>query len=508
MIVWLGSGTSAVDTGSTTDDAYSPGEEPSWAQTGIDTPGLKTGGHSDFILYGVYNGVFSLGAPEPSSDIDPVTASTSNFMPHWRFVQSSNTNISVKQANDPNSPSGSNFRFTFVSGAAGDEAFAEQLVDVGGSRVGAMPDHVRTYVLTPGANTGTFTAFLSLQYLTALGSIAGMPAEQTVSSTVAAGSTTALEKYATTAGITPANAKLLRIRFGVQRGGAANAAIGTVDFSEVRRQRTVSKQEFTTAGSYTWTKPADASWVQVVAIGGGGGGGSGRRGAAGSARCGGGSGAGGGMGSGLFRAADLPATVTVTVGSGGGGAAAVTSNDTDGATGSSGTSSTFGTLLAGVLGTGGQGGSTASSIPGGTASAALFPGGAGATGRSDATGGNGSNGSGGGPGGGGAGGVDSGNTTYNGGTGGYPVALFPNGTSPVGGVSGTSLAGAGTTTTGATFAGSGGGGGAGGGAGATFRNGGAGIQGSGGGGGGGVLNGANSGAGGNGGDGYVAVVAW
>jgi hypothetical protein len=106
------------------------------------------------------------------------------------------------------------------------------------------------------------------------------------------------------------------------------------------------------SGTFTWTKPVGAKWVEVLMIGAGGGGGSGARYATTSARYGGG---GGGGGSVLFvrvHADDLASTETVTVGAGGQGGAATTTNAQPGTTGTSGTDSSFGPYFA----SGGPGG--------------------------------------------------------------------------------------------------------------------------------------------------------
>src|SRR5689334_22059432 len=108
---------------------------------------------------------------------------------------------------------------------------------------------------------------------------------------------------------------------------------------------------YSTAGSFTWTKPSGAKFVEVICIAGGGGGGSGRRGAASTLRYGGNGGVGGGVSWAatpgtnpfIFRAAQLPASVAVTVGAGGTGGAVVSTNDTDGTAGGAGGASLFGT---------------------------------------------------------------------------------------------------------------------------------------------------------------------
>jgi len=96
-----------------------------------------------------------------------------------------------------------------------------------------------------------------------------------------------------------------------------------------------------TSGSFTWTKPTGAKWVEIYLVGGAPGGGSGARQATSSIRGGGSAGAGGNAFYGRIAAGYLGSTETVTVGAGGAGGASVTTDSTNGNNGSSGSVSSF-----------------------------------------------------------------------------------------------------------------------------------------------------------------------
>lgn len=304
----------------------------------------------------------------------------------------------------------------------------------------------------------------------------------------------------------PANSVLLAAIY-VPANDTTIASNQIVDKRVVVR-RPVDIQTFTADG--TWTKPANAKMVHVIAIGGGGGGGSGRKGAAGTIRCGGGGGSGGGFAEAWFPASFLGSTESVTVGQGGNNGTIQGTNSTNGNSGSNGTQSEFGGHLAAAGGALGAGGTATT----GTGGVAVFgwPNFHGVTdslgsgGDASTTGGVGNDG---GPspfmpgGGAAGGGITSGNSASAGGAGGFvgtpainvahsgyntqvsDVAITAN--LPVGGPGGDGGAGhassAGPGSNGYTYGGGGGGGGA-----ATNDLG-------------------NSGAGGDGADGIVVVIS-
>jgi len=127
-------------------------------------------------------------------------------------------------------------------------------------------------------------------------------------------------------------------------------------------------QAYTTAGTFTWTKPAGAKWVDIVMFGGGGGGGSGARRATTSIRGGGGGGSGGGILLARMAASSLGATESVVVGAAGTGGASASADNTSGANGVAGGNSTFSIFTARAGGAGLAGTNTA----GGSGSPATF----------------------------------------------------------------------------------------------------------------------------------------
>ena len=276
-----------------------------------------------------------------------------------------------------------------------------------------------------------------------------------------------------------------------------------------------------TAGSFTWTKPTGAKWVEFFLFAGGGGGGSGARQSTGTLRAGGGAGAGGTTCKGRVNAAYLGSTETVEVGAGGAGGAAVTANSTNGNPGSAGTDSRF-YLFKAVGGNFGAAGTTTSPSAAGASRSSLYDGaiasqGVGGDGRSASglAGSNITNALSGSGGGGGAGALAGGTTAANGGAGGSFATLTTSASlisTIAGGSAGTSAGVAATAGTSMTtqyaMAGTGGGGGyyitatAGG-------TGGAGGWPSGGGGGGGASdNSFASGAGGAGANGFVVIITY
>lgn len=260
--------------------------------------------------------------------------------------------------------------------------------------------------------------------------------------------------------------------------------------------------KYETAGTFTWTKPAGAVFIEVHLIGAGGGGGAGRRGAAGTLRGGGGGGGGGSYQRYSFDPSAFGATASVTVGAGGTGGAAQTANDTDGANGNAGGATSvvclLGTLQQLATSGGGAGGKASTSAGGTGYTGTHFQGGPGGSGNPTIGGIVGSTqyhpGTAGG--GGGGGGIDTANTSF-------PGAVA-NGHNWLVGSASTAIGADGAAGSLVNLAG-----GIGGGGGNVASNGGkGGNPGGGGGGGGASLNGANSGAGGAGGDGAVMIRTW
>jgi hypothetical protein len=269
---------------------------------------------------------------------------------------------------------------------------------------------------------------------------------------------------------------------------------------------------YSTAGTFTWTKPANAKSVNVVVISGGGGGGSGRKAGVGSQASGGGGGGGGSYSLRDIAASILGSTETVVVGSGGTGGASVTANSTNGNIGVAGGNSSFGTWIQ-VSGGGGAGAATNTSGPAGAGSSAraMFQGGNGSAGGAGAgtlTGGSNVNVSS--AGGGAGGGLPASATVgFTGSTGGTALGSWLSGGTANGGAIGGNGASAPSVAVGFTAGGSAGGGGGSSVTGNAGNGGNGGLYGGAGGGGGAALdNVGNSGAGGAGAQGIVIVTTY
>lgn len=269
----------------------------------------------------------------------------------------------------------------------------------------------------------------------------------------------------------------------------------------------VGRVESTTlTADASWSPPAWARRVEILAAGGGGGGGAGMAGPNGTARFGGGGGGAGGVSRLMWSIDQLGGDLDITVGSGGTGATGVSSGA--GGAGSDGGSSLVRiggvTLLTGAGGQGGRGGS-ASSGAGGAGGLGVAPGNRGGESLSASPGVTGTalECPQGGGGGGGGGGLNSAGTVRAGGAGGAGAVA---GASATGGAGGTASAGGvGDPPLNDLWAWAGGGGGGGGSSTSTGHAGGAGRLGAGGGGGGAGVS--ASGAGGVGGAGLVILTA-
>jgi hypothetical protein len=269
---------------------------------------------------------------------------------------------------------------------------------------------------------------------------------------------------------------------------------------------------YSTAGTFTWTKPANAKLVNVVVISGGGGGGSGRKAGVGSQASGGGGGGGGSYSLRDIAASILGSTETIVVGSGGTGGASVTANSTNGSIGGPGGNSSFGTWIQ-VTGGGGAGAATNTSGPAGAGSSsrAMFQGGNGSAGGGGAgalTGGSNVNISG--AGGGAGGGLPASATVgFTGSTGGTALGSWFSGGTATGGTIGGNGGSAPNVAAGFAASGSAGGGGGSSVTGNAGNGGNGGLYGGAGGGGGAALdNVGNSGAGGAGAQGIVIVTTY
>lgn len=234
------------------DDPFLEELEPVATQQGIDVPGSRSG-FTDFVNFGIFNGNFRVGPPQAASDIDVATSlAGSNFLPGWRFVQSSNTTITGSVVASTMTASGSNFRFTISpSATVGDKAYLEQIVDIGGSATGDAGGLLR--VTGRSSYTTSGAIWVATQYLAGDGSVRGMPAEQ-----VKVGTFSTLEtliptgyqawSFDTTPDEDPPPAGARYMRYRIVSSPSTASAGSTVDIYDVRRERAVTNLRLTDRG--------------------------------------------------------------------------------------------------------------------------------------------------------------------------------------------------------------------------------------------------------------------
>lgn len=297
--------------------------------------------------------------------------------------------------------------------------------------------------------------------------------------------------------------------FSVTYGTSAGTAAEGDDSRITGAAKSADVQVFTSSG--TWTKPANAKFVNIQLFGAGGGAGGGRKdSAAVTTKGGGGGGAGGSYLNTNVSASALSATEAVTIGSGGAGGAGVTTNGANGVTGSPGGGTLFksfvctggGAGIGGITGGGGAGTAVLNANSGGASSVV---GTAGAGSPSQAT----STTMYGGSGGGGGGGITAVSVAGSGGTGGRSNVLnLAGGVAGAAGTAGTAGTANPNAAAGVFAVGSAGGGG---GAGIAVSGGAGGAGGfpaGGGGGGGATETGTTSGAGGTGAAGMAVITTY
>ena len=248
---------------------------------------------------------------------------------------------------------------TFMQGMLDDvdQAAAQATLGLGAAATKAVGTTAGTVAAGDHAHSGVYQpADGLLSALAALTTAANQLTYYTGSDTPAQ---TTLSPYMRTV-LDDADAATAQLTLGIDLSLYSTASAIAATYSTSTQTNALAKvdiQVFDVAGSYTWTKPANAKTMDIFMVGAHAGGGSGRRGAT-STDCfgGGGSGQPGHFVASGLEADLFAATETVVVGAKGTGGAAITVNSTNGNAGTAGGVTKFGSLYQAMGANAGAGG--------------------------------------------------------------------------------------------------------------------------------------------------------
>jgi hypothetical protein len=183
-----------------------------------------------YIMSGVYNGDFYAPPPGPDAPID----NTNNPLPYWSFVEASGTSTRALSVLDDTNASGRKILFQMEAGAAGDEAYVEQIIPINGSQAFAYTYSIGATFKTTGA-VNNMRATIEAQYLKNDGVTTTGPSASNFATTTSKGANTVFDISASPGvpDLTPADAYFLRVRAGFVRATEANGSSGEVELHEL-----------------------------------------------------------------------------------------------------------------------------------------------------------------------------------------------------------------------------------------------------------------------------------
>lgn len=250
----------AIDEGASTDPDIATAKEPTWAQS--DTETVKSPGTlaatASHIAGGSYNGWFRSPPEDTTANLDLYTSVTgSNFLPGWQFVQASNTTITAKWVNDN---TGGSVQFTMTAGSAGDTAYIQTVVPVGGVDITQIGYVFSSYW---DSATGGGRQFHQAQYLRADGSYTGAMGSPSALFFPPGG----LFSYPGVNSRAPTDAAYLLVRIGIERGASAVGATGTWMLGSVAVTPMPSVMrliDYSNPTTYGWAEVAQYAGVLTV----------------------------------------------------------------------------------------------------------------------------------------------------------------------------------------------------------------------------------------------------